>query len=85
MKKKKLACFDKRKCTGCAALVANAVEGENISESFNCSLSYKLDFKLVGTMAVSPRPLEKCYKPLNEDELARTKVLLAKNGEATND
>lgn len=59
----------KAKCQGCKALVSNG-------NSYECSLKFAIDFNVVNDVAISPKPVDKCYKPKSKKEYEKAKELL---------
>ena len=46
----------KSKCSGCKALVSE-------KGKYSCKLGLKISYKVVQTVALSPKPTEPCEKP----------------------
>ena len=58
----------KAKCTGCTALKKDKDEA---GEHYYCALDHRMSFFIVkgSNVATSPKPEEKCFKPMTTAEL----------------
>lgn len=60
----------KTKCQGCKASRKDKKDGDTV---WICGLFVPIEFDMVGTEPVHPRPLAKCHKPKNDTDYNRLK------------
>lgn len=69
MKKIKLQLAQRTKCTECKALMVS-------NKKYRCTLGMIITYHMMKGSPVHPVPLEKCYRPKTNDELAEAQRLM---------